>query len=160
MVGAQLKEVVVYNSHGPFKQTLKRLVIWPHIRHDSHMCQVLTPNLPGVNLCNLSYWKHGSRDLPLHMGSQLSVTWMYTWQHYSKVRLRTCVESWVKQKARTTLQWAIEAQIRDFACMLQLVEMNWNWFSSPKRLMGVKVHHDGFKPISYIEWRSVVASMT
>ena len=32
-------------------------------------------------------------------GSQM-VTWMPTWYHILDVRLGTCVESWVKQKAR------------------------------------------------------------
>ena len=29
----------------------------------------------------------------------------------------------------------------------------------PKRLMGLKVHQDGSKPVNSLEWRSVVASM-
>lgn len=28
-----------------------------------------------------------------------------------------------------------------------------------ERLMGLKMHHDDFKPTNSIEWRSVVASM-
>ena len=28
-----------------------------------------------------------------------------------------------------------------------------------KMLMGLKVHHDGFKPVNSLEWQSAVASM-
>ena len=33
-----------------------------------------------------------------------STTWMPTWQHFSKVRLKACVEGWVEQKARHNSQ--------------------------------------------------------
>ena len=32
------------------------------------------------------------------------MTWMPTWQHFLEVRLGTCVESWVEQKARPNSQ--------------------------------------------------------
>jgi hypothetical protein len=32
-------------------------------------------------------------------------------------------------------------------------------FVKPKRLMGLKVHHDGYKPTNSLEWWSAIAFM-
>ena len=58
----------------------------------------------------LRAWK--LRLTALHVSQVLipSMTWMPMWQHFLEVRLGTCVESWVEQKALNTSPMNICAQ--------------------------------------------------
>ena len=87
--------------------TLTSDLNWEDLGRVHTWSRALSPKSCEVTPCNLSRWQHGNWDLPLHTGSQVlvpSMTWMPTRQHFLEVRLGTCVESWVKQKARPNSQ--------------------------------------------------------
>ena len=62
---------------------------------------------PKVNMCNLNRWEHGGCDFPLHIRSHVLIP-KYGMDAYIstllEVRLGTCVECWVEQKARPNSQ--------------------------------------------------------
>jgi hypothetical protein len=85
-----------------------------------------------VSLTHMISHEQCSRDRFTHgPKSQVStLTWMLIWQHFLEVRLATCVESWVEQKAKPN-SWDLKLKSWFFASMLGLGNMNGTWDLGP-----------------------------
>ena len=109
--------------------------------------QVLSLKSLEANACNLSCWEHGSRDLSLHIGSQVLIP-KYDMDAYMAtlfgVRLGTRVETWVKFVA--------------YICIIY-----WTAHTRPKILCirKSKLYYNGYTShTSMVSWGSKVGTLT